>query len=155
MGSEIEFLAQRLQLLEKNINSPVSFDKDDKGRFYLRFDNSPSIEHAYIREAHLIKKLLAQAKEGQVDKALAGWHKFLIDELRKHHVHYQKMQEKYEEWSCLPFPTRIEIPEPPHPPELEIKDVQNDNWIIDEKLLDLIKDTRVRLSKWMTSSDNT
>ena len=81
MESDIEFLEQRLQILEKNINTPAYFNKDERGRFYLRFDISPSIEHAYIREAHLIRKLIARAKEGQVDKALAGWHKFLTDEL--------------------------------------------------------------------------
>jgi hypothetical protein len=113
------------------------------------------VEHAYVREVHLIKKLLSKAKEGQVDKALAGWYKFLVDELRKHHEHYKKMQEKYDEWRSLPFPTRIEIPEPPHPPELEVIDTQNDNWIVDGKLLDLIKDMRCRLSKWMTSSYST
>ncbi|HVM72342.1 MAG TPA: hypothetical protein VMT91_11335 [Anaerolineales bacterium] len=153
MESEIEFLEHRLQILEKNINAPVKFDTDERGRFYLRFEDSPSIEHAYIREAHLIKKLLAQAKEGKVNRALAGWHQFLFDELRKHHEHYKKMQEKYDEWSSLPFPTRIDIPEPPHPPDLEIRDIQNDNWIVDETLLDLIKDMRSRLSKWMASSD--
>jgi len=151
MESEVEFLKQRLQILEQSINTPVDFDKDEKGRFYLRFNVSPSVEHAYIREAHLIEKLLSKAKEGQVDKALAGWHKFLADELRKHHEQYQRMQEKYDEWRSLPFPTRIEIPEPPHPPELELKDTQNDNWIVDERLLDLIKDIRFRLSQWMTS----
>jgi hypothetical protein len=153
MESEMEFLEKRLQILDRSINTPVNFDKDEKGRFYLRFDISPSIEHAYVREAHLIKKLLLQAKEGQVDKALAGWYKFLSDELRKHHEHYQKMQENYDEWCSLPFPTRIEISEPPHPPELEITDTQNDTWIVDEKLLDLIKDMRLRLSKWMNCID--
>lgn len=151
MENEIEFLQRRLEILNETIERPSKFEIDEKGGFHMRLDTSPHIEHAYIREAHLIQKLLLQAKEGKVSYALSNWRKLLWEKLRIHRELYRPMQEAYDHWLSFPFPTRIEIPEPPHPPELEIKDIQGTVWIVDEKLFTVIDDLQARLKKWMAS----
>jgi hypothetical protein len=151
MESEIEFLQRRLEILKETIEQPSKFEIDEKGGFHMLLDTSPHIEHAFIREAHLIQKLLSQAKEGQVTHALSKWRKLLGEKLHAHREFYRPMQEAYDHWLSFPLPTRIEIPEPPHPPELEITDVQGSAWIVDEKLFTVIHDLQTRLEKWMSS----
>jgi hypothetical protein len=147
MSSEIEFLQRRLYILDEIIKKPSQIEIDQKGGFHIRLDVSPHIEHNYIREAHTIQKLLSQAKEGQVSRALTGWRKSLGEKLRVHREFYRPMQEVYDRWLSYPFPTRIEIPEPPYPPELEITDIQGDIWVVDEKLLSVIDDLQGSLSR--------
>lgn len=139
--------------MKETINQASQFEIDERGGLHFRLETSPSIEHAFIREAHLLQKLLSQAKEGNTARALSGWRKSLGEKLRAHHEFFRAMQEAYDHWLSLPFPTRIEIPEPPYPPELEITDVQGDVWIVDEKLLNVIDDLQIRLGKWMASGE--
>jgi hypothetical protein len=78
----------------------------------------------------------------------------LGEKLLKHRVYYRPMQEVYDHWLSLPFPTRIEIPEPPPPPELNIVDSQEHEWIVDEQLLKVIDDVNERLKKWIESEED-
>ena len=153
LPSEIEFIQRRLEILKETIDRNGQFEIDEKGGFHFRLETSPNVEHAFIREAHLLQKLLSQAKEGQVARALSGWRKLLGEKLRAHRAYFHSMQEAYDHWLNLPFPTRIEIPEPPHPPELEITDAQGNVWIVDEKLSNVIDDLQTRLGKWMSSDE--
>ena len=153
MSSEIEFLQRRLELLADLIKKPSQFEVDQKGGFHVRLDVSPHIEYNYIREAHTIQKLLSQAQEGQVSQTLTDWRRLLGEKLRTYREYYRPMQEVYDDWLSYPFPTRIEIPEPPHPPELEITDIQGEVWIVDEKLLSVVDDLQARLGKWMASEE--
>ena len=120
----------------------------------MQYQPSPSTEYALIREARLIEKMLLQVEEGKVSKALGSWRKSLGEKLLKHREYYRPMQEAYDHWLSLPFPTRIEIPEPPPPPEFNIVDSQGYEWIVDEQLLKVIDDVNERLKKWIESDEN-
>jgi hypothetical protein len=101
----------------------------------------------------LLEKLLVQVNEGKISKAISDWRKFLGEKLRLHREHYRQMQVVYEDWLSLPFPTRIEVPEPPLPPDLEILDSQGHEWIVDEQLLAVLDDVSARLKIWIESVD--
>ncbi|MBE7435759.1 MAG: hypothetical protein HS100_17720 [Anaerolineales bacterium] len=151
---EREFLERRLPIVEERIKHVSNFEVDKDGRFHLQYQPSPHIEYALIREARLIEKMLVQVEEGKVSNALTSWRKILGEKLLKHREYYRPMQEAYDHWLSLPFPTRIEIPEPPAPPELNIIDSQGSEWIVDEHLLKVIDDVNDRLKKWIESDDD-
>jgi hypothetical protein len=153
MASDREFLERRQKIIEEKLSQHSQYDIDERGGIHIRLDWSPMIEYSLIREARLIEKLLAQTKEGQLSKALALWHKNLGEKLRAHREYYRPMQEVYDRWYSLPFPTRIEIPEPPHSPELEVIDIHGNTWIVDSGLLDVLKDMQARLEKWNASDE--
>jgi hypothetical protein len=44
MPSEREFLEQRLAIVDKRLGEPNHFDVDEMGRFYLRYQDAPSVE---------------------------------------------------------------------------------------------------------------
>jgi hypothetical protein len=154
MPPEREFLERRLTIVEERIKHVSNFEVDKNGKFHLQYQPSPFVEYALIREARLIEKMLAQVGEGKISKALASWRKMLGEKLLKHRVYYRPMQEVYDHWLSLPFPTRIEIPEPPPPPELNIVDSQEHEWIVDEQLLKVIDDVNERLKKWIESDED-
>ena len=153
MSTEREFLEQRFKIVEERLSQVNEFDTDDKGRFYLRYQHAPYVEYALIREARLLEKLLKEISEGKVAKALTDWHRFLSGKLRSHREYYRPMQEAYDQWSSLPFPTRIQIPEPPRPPELDIVDSQGHEWVVDEQLILVLEDVNARLRKWKDSDE--
>ena len=153
MTPEHEFLERRLAIVEERLKQVSNFEVDGNGRFHLQYQPSPFVEYDLIREARLIEKMLAQVEEGKVSKALNSWRKSLGEKLLKHHEYYRPMQEAHNNWLSLPFPTRIEIPEPPPPPELNIIDLQGHEWIVDEQLLKVIDDVNARLKKWVDSDD--
>lgn len=152
--SDLEFLRLRLERLEEMLNCPGEFEYAENGRY--RYRSMPCIpeEYARIREQALFKKLLAQVKEGQVAKALQDWRKYLGGRLTSHREFYRSLQEAYDHWLSIPFPFRIDIPEPLHPPDLEIEDRQGNLWHVDDALLILIDDVVMRLEKWMASTDD-
>jgi hypothetical protein len=77
----------------------------------------------------------------------------LGEKLRLHREYYRPLQDRHDEWLRLPFPTRIEIPEPLQPPDLEIVDFEGHEWIVDEKLLNVLDDVNTRLKKWVDNDD--
>jgi hypothetical protein len=153
MSPEREFLERRQKIVEEGLKHISDFEVDENGRFHLQYQPSPFVEYDLIREARLIEKMLAQVKEGKVSKTLVSWRKALGEQLMKHHEYYHPIQEAYDDWLSLPFPTRIEIPEPPLPPQLNIIDSQGHEWIVDEELLKVIEDVNARLKKWIDSDD--
>ncbi len=153
MPSEKEFLVRRLRIVEENLNKHKEYDIDEQGAFHFRFGPNPQREHALVREAHLLEKLISQVQEEKISRALELWSKSLAEKLGIHREYYRDAQEAYDAWLRLPFPTRIEIPEPPHPPDLEVSDVNGTTWVVDEKLLNVFDDIEERLQKWMASDD--
>ena len=73
----------------------------------------------------------------------------LSDRYRAHREYYRHLIIAQEEWSRLPWPVRIENPEPPLVPDLIITDQQGCDWIIDDQLILILEDKTVRLQKWM------
>jgi hypothetical protein len=153
MPGEKEFLERRLRIVQENLDSHSRFDVDEKGGFHFRLGPSPHVEHDLLREAHLLEKLDAQVVEGKVKRTLDGWRKYLAEKLRAHRDYYRDLQAAFDAWRQLPLPTRIEIPEPPYPPELEVTDVQGNIWIVDERLLSVPGRHEVRLTKWMENDE--
>ena len=153
MPSERDFLQQRLQRIEKHLEQVREFNVDEKGRFYVSYQNIPMRDNSLIREARLLEKLLVQVEEGNISRAISQWRKNLSEKLRLHREHYRPLQEEYDRWLSLPFPIRIDIPEPIEPPDLEIMDSQGREWVIDELLLGVFDDVFMRLKKWLETDD--
>jgi hypothetical protein len=149
MASEKDFLERRLEIIEKRLEQPNEYDVHEKGRFHLRFQNAPTVEWGLIREARLLKKLLVQVQEGKISKALRDWRKYLGEELHSHREFYQPVEDAHDAWLSLPFPTRVDIPEPPLPPDLVVVDAQGLEWIVDDHLLAVLEDVSARLKKWL------
>jgi hypothetical protein len=154
MPPEREFLERRLTIVEERLKHVSNFEVDKNGRFHLQYQPSPFVEYDLIREARLVEKMLVQVEERKISIALVSWRKMLGERLLKHREYYRPMQEAYDHWHSLPFPTRIEIPEPPPPPELNIVDSQGHEWIVDEQLLKVMDDVNERLKKWIESDVN-
>ncbi len=149
MPSERVFVERRLQIVEKRLKEVSEYEIDADGHLHLCYRNVPTRDYALVREENLLKKLLQQVSEKDIVKALKSWRKSLGKKLHEHREYYRPMQEEYDRWYRLPFPTRIEIPEPPHPPELEITDYKGMIWFIDDTLLKVLDDLNDRLQKWM------
>lgn len=152
-NEEKEFVTRRLQIIEEKLGHPGKYDVDEKGGFHLRLEVAPNIEYSLIREARILEKLSNEVEEGKIQQALTSWRKLLGNEYRKHKEYYRDMQEVYEAWLKYPWPTRIEIPEPPLPPDCEIADRHGHTWIVDDELLNVFDDLVKRLEKWMTTDD--
>ena len=152
-SEEKEFVSRRLQIVEEKLGHPNKYDVDDSGGFHFRIEVSPSIEYALVREARILEKLTTEVKEGKIRHALISWRKSLGGEFKKHKEHYHDMQEAYDAWLQYPWPTRIDIPEPPQPPECEVTDRQGQTWLVDHELLSVFEDVLQRLEKWMMTDD--
>ena len=152
-NDEKEFITKRLQIIEDKLGRPSQFDIDDKGGFHLRIEVSPTVEYALIREARILEKLNNEVKEGKIQVALVSWRKFLSQEFRKHKEFFSQMQEAYDEWLKYPWPTRINIPEPPQPPNCEVLDKDGYTWVVDGQLIKVFDDVIERLDKWTSTND--
>jgi len=152
-NEEKEFLTRRLQIIEEKLGNPNKYDVDDSGGFHFRIEVSPKIEYALIREARILEKLSMEVKEGKIQHALILWRKLLGQEYKKHKEHYRDMQEAYDSWLQYPWPTRIDIPEPPLPPDCEVIDRQGHTWVVDDELLSVFDDVLKRLQNWISTDD--
>jgi hypothetical protein len=110
---------------------------------------NPNLDYRLVLEQWLIEKLLREVQEGQVLKALTSWHKKLSVQWQEHCSYYREAEIAYDQWSHLPWSLRIVTPEPPQPPDLEIKDVSGSIWVVDPRLLDVLIDIRTRLTIWL------
>lgn len=153
VNEEKEFLIRRLQIVEEKLGHPNKYDVDDSGGFHFRIEVSPKIEYALIREARILEKLSMVVEEGKIQRALILWRKLLGQEYKKHKEHYHDMQEVYDSWLQYPWPTRIDIPEPPLPPDCEVTDRQGHTWVVDDELLSVFDDVLKRLGKWIATDD--
>jgi hypothetical protein len=139
----------------ENLGHLSKYEVDETGGFHHRIEVSSQIEYALIREGRILEKLSLEAEEGNIKCALISWRKLLGEEFRKHKEHYLDMQEAHDAWLQYPWPTRIEIPEPPIPPDCEATDRQGHDWIVDDELLNVFDDVTKRLEKWMMADDQT
>lgn len=150
---EKEFINRRLQIVEEKLGHPNKFDVDETGGFHHRLEVVPNVEYALIREARILEKLSLEVEEGKIHRALISWRKLLGEEFKKHKDYYHDMQEAHDAWLQYPWTTRIDIPEPPTPPNCEITDRQGHTWVVDDELLSVVDDMVKRLEKWMATDD--
>jgi hypothetical protein len=159
---EKEFVARRLQIVEEDLGHlkkydvdgiKKKYDVDDDGALHFRTEVPPTVEYALVREARILEKLTTEVDEGKVRRALVAWQHLLGGQFKKHNEHYQGMQEVYESWLRLPWPTRVDRPEPPQPPDCEVTDQQGHTWLVDHQLLDVFDDLLQRLDRWMTTNE--
>ena len=150
MSSDIEFLRQRLALVEQQIAHPSPYQSQgqDKGR--LRYAYHTRQNTTYQREARLLRKLLARARPGHVLQLLTLWRQqlgqFTVDYRREH----KETIRAYDEWSQLPHHLQVREPEPSRPPAPRYIDHDGAPWIVDDRLLALLDDLIERLHKWLT-----
>ena len=150
MPSERAFLRQRLALVECWLANPDhEFIPADKGRVRRRMQPASRLDLTYRREAHLLRKLLAQVREGQVLTTLVAWRCNLGEFLREHRQQYKEMQDAYDDWWQSPRDERGNIPKPPRPPSARYIDADGAPWIIDDRFLALLDDLSERLQKWL------
>lgn len=150
---EKEFINRRLQIVEVKLGHPSKYDVDETGGFHHRIEVAPDVEYALIREARILEKLSLEVEEAKIHRALISWRKILGEEFKKHKDYYHDVQEAHDAWLRYPWPTRIEIPEPPIPPNCEVTDRQGHTWVVDDELLNVFDDIAKRLEKWMTTDD--
>ncbi len=153
MSQEKEFVIRRFEIVEEKLGQPNKYDVDETGGFHHRIEVSPNVEYALIREARILEKLSLEVEEGKIRHALISWRKLLGKEFKKHTDYYHDIQEAHDAWLQYPRPTRIEIPEPPTPPDCEVTDRQGHTWVVDDELLSVFDDVLKRLEKWMTTDD--
>lgn len=152
-NEEKEFVNRRLQIIEEKLGYPNKYDVDEKGGLHHRIEVAPNVEYALVREARILEKLSIEVEEGKIQRALISWRQLLGGDLKKHKEHYHDMQEAHNAWRQYPWPTRIDIPEPPIPPDCEVTDRQGHTWVVDDGLLGVFEDVVRRLEKWMTTDD--
>jgi hypothetical protein len=150
MPSEHEFLKQRLQLVRERLANPDhEFTYAGKGRVRHLSQPSKYRDTPAHREARLLRKLLAQTREGQVLSVLKSWRHQLGKFLAEHHRRTLQIQQAYDEWLRLPPLKRKAMPQPPKPPLARFKDKSGYSWIIDDRFLNLLDDLIERLQRWL------
>jgi len=152
MSSERAFLRQRLAIVEHWLANPGEFVHAGKGRVRCRTQPSNQRDILHEREARLLRKLLAHAREGQALAMLTAWRRQLGQFLMEHRQRYRKMQEAHDAWWRLPPYQREGIPEPPRPPSARYIDQDGAPWIIDDRFLALLDDLIDRLRRWLSEA---
>lgn len=153
-ASERAFLRQRLTLVERWLANPDTSKYDTVERGRVRRSPQPTRwqEVTYRREARLLGKLLARAREGQALTSLKAWRRHLGEYLRRHRQRYRAMQDAYDAWWRLPQAERGGVPRLPKPPSARSQDYEGAPWIVDDRLLALLDDLAERLQKWLGSA---
>ncbi len=99
IASERAFLRHRLAILERWLANPDrEFIPADKRRVRRRTQPASRQDLTYRREARLLRKLLAQVREGQVLTTLIAWRCQLGEFLREHRQQHKEMQDAYDDW---------------------------------------------------------
>lgn len=148
-GAQHKFLLERLKRIEAMLEERCEYEAVEKGRFRYRTLPVANREYRQTRELTILNKLLQQVDDTNVLKALKSWRSVLGKKLRMHRAYYRKLQDTYDAWDRLPWPVKIEIPEPPQVPDPKIVDRQGQVWVIDDPLLDILDDMICRLQKWL------
>lgn len=150
MPSDREFLPRRLALVADWLANPTEPPAPIRGgRVPKPAEPLSRKVVTYRREARLLRKLLAQSKEGQVLTALKAWRRQLGSFLGEHRSRYHAEQDAWEQWWGMPRDKRAEIPQPPRPPSARYVDRDGAPWIIDDRVLALLDDLVERLNKWL------
>lgn len=161
-GAEREFVSHRLRIVAAELNRPTrldvdgtrrTVDRDPDGVERFRVEVTARQELALVREARILEKLTQEVPEGAISRALLSWRKLLGMRLAAHNGKYAKMQEAYDAWMQLPFPIRIDVPEPPQPPECEVVDRHGNSWVVDYLLLNVFDDLVRRIERWASAAD--
>lgn len=150
MPSEHAFLRERLAIVERQLTNPdCEFIPADRGGVRRRAEPASRQGLTYKREARLLRKLLAQTREGHVLTAIRAWRRQLGAFLVEHRRRYREMQDAYDTWWELPGEERETTPKPPRPPAARYVDREGAPWIIDDRFLALLDELIERLQKWV------
>jgi len=149
MSSDIEFLRQRLALVEQAISHPSPYQSQGQDRGRPRRTYHTRQNTTYQREARLLQKLLTRARPGTVLQLLTAWRQTLGQFAVDHRSKHKEAIRAYDEWTQLPHHDQARLPEPPRPPAPRYIDHDGAPWIVDDRLLVLLDDLIERLHKWL------
>jgi hypothetical protein len=147
MSSDIEFLRQRLALVEQNLASP-DLNHAQMGQPIPRSD----LDHrrlAYQRQARLLQKLLVRARPGNVLPVLIAWRRDFGQFAKEHRTKYKDVIRAHDEWFELPLHARNHIALPPRPPAPRFVDHDGAPWIVDDAFLVVVDGLIEQLRKWL------
>jgi hypothetical protein len=147
MSSDIEFLRQRLALVERELAQPSA--NQHQVRRPVRQSDLVRRNIAYRREARLLQKLLDQARQGNVLHVLTAWRQTLGLFAKDHRIKHKEAIRTYDEWSELPRPVQVQVAAPPKPPAPRFVDRDGAPWIVDDGLLAVADNLIERLQKWL------
>ena len=147
MPSDIEFLRQRLALVERELAQPNEIQR--QGRGPICHSALMHGEIAYRREARLLQKLLARARPGNVQQMLTVWRETLGQFAKNHRTEHKEAIRAYDEWSELPHHIRVRVTAPPKPPTPRYFDHNGAPWIVDDGLMAVVDGLTERLQKWL------
>lgn len=147
MPSDIEFLRQRLALVERELAQPNEIQR--QGRGPICQSALAHREIAYRRQARLLQKLLARARPGSVMHMLTAWRQTLGQFARDHRTEHKEAIRAYDEWSELPRHVRVQVTAPPKPLTPRYFDHDRAPWIVDDGLLTVVDDLIEQLQKWL------
>ena len=147
MPSDIEFLRQRLALVERELAQPNEIQR--QGRGPICQSALADREIAYRRQARLLQKLLARARPGSVMHMLTAWRQTLGQLARDHRTEHKEAIRAYDEWSELPRHVRVQVTAPPKPLTPRYFDHDRAPWIVDDGLLTVVDDLIEQLQKWL------
>ena len=147
MSTDIEFLRQRLILVERELAQPNA--NQHQVRRPVRQADPVRRNIAYRREARLLQKLLDQARPGSVLHALTAWRQTLGQFAEKHRTKHKEVFRAYDEWLELPPHVRGRSAAPPKLPAPRFIDHDGAPWIVDDGLLAVVDDLIERLQKWL------
>jgi len=147
MPSDIEFLRQRLALVERELAQPNEIQR--QGRGPICHSDLVHREIAYRREARLLQKLLAKARPGSVLHMLTAWRQTLGQFAKNHRTEHKEAIRAYDEWSELPHHIRVRVTAPPKPPTPRYFDHNGAPWIVDDGLMAVVDGLTERLQKWL------
>ena len=150
MASDLTFLCHRLALVEHWLANPDRPFAPIRGGRVRRPAEPPGRQAlTYKREARLLRKLLAQSREGQVLATLQAWCRQSGGLLMEHRKRNLAIQEAWDKWWELPRDKRMDVPQPPRPPSARYVDKDGAPWIIDDRFLAMLDDLVERLQKWL------
>jgi len=147
MSSDIEFLRQRLILVERELAQPNA--NQHQVRRPVRQSDLVRRNIAYRREVRLLQKLLAQTRPDNVLHVLIAWRHTLSQFAKKHRTKHKEVIRAYDEWFELPPHVRGRSAAPPKPPAPRFIDHDGTPWIVDDGLLAVVDDLIERLQKWL------
>ncbi len=147
MPSDIEFLRQRLVLVQRELARPNA--NQQQARRPVRQSDLVRLHIAYQREARLLQKLLNRAHPGNVLPALIAWRQTLSQFAKEHRTVHGEVIRAYDEWPELPRAVRARSAAPPEPPAPRFIDHDGAPWMADDGLLRVVDDVIERLQKWL------
>lgn len=149
MSADIEFIQQRLALVQQELSQPSGHlcRGEDRGQAHQSDVSWRTI--AYQREARLLHKLRIRARPGGVISLLRTWRQQMGQFALEYRNRNKEITRAHDEWAEAPFHVRTRIPEPPKPPAPRYVDCEGNRWIVDDAFVALLDDLIQRLGKWL------